>query len=217
MRSFVTCTVLASVASMVSAIGFEYPEGVPALEKRQDPGTPRYACHENCGTLITLGRTEGYCSTAEWSTRYDACMACANEFGIWMYYQSGVTNAAKACGQTPNPAPSGGAVTSAAAPVTTSAPAAASSSAPAAEQPASSSAAAPPANEQSSSAAAAASSTGAAAPATTLTTAASSGSSGAAATTSAAGTGSSAATATRVTSIGTSVVIVCAAWAWSLL
>ncbi|KXH64264.1 hypothetical protein CSAL01_13370, partial [Colletotrichum salicis] len=45
MRSFVTCTVLATVASMAVAAQvhprFEYPESVPAVEKRQEPGTPR--------------------------------------------------------------------------------------------------------------------------------------------------------------------------------
>lgn len=52
MRSFVTCTVLASVASLASAsiqARWEYPEAVPAIMRRQDPGTPAYACHENCG------------------------------------------------------------------------------------------------------------------------------------------------------------------------
>ncbi|KAJ3950975.1 hypothetical protein N0V92_012634, partial [Colletotrichum tropicale] len=51
MRSFVTCTVLASVASLASAsiqARWEYPEAVPAIMRRQDPGTPAYACHENC-------------------------------------------------------------------------------------------------------------------------------------------------------------------------
>ncbi|CAI0655379.1 unnamed protein product, partial [Colletotrichum noveboracense] len=98
MRSFVTCTVLASVASLASAsiqARWEYPEAVPAIMRRQDPGTPAYACHENCGLLITLGRTDGFCDNTEWNTRYDACMACANNFGIWIYYRNGVTTAAE--------------------------------------------------------------------------------------------------------------------------
>ncbi|TDZ75156.1 hypothetical protein CTRI78_v000165 [Colletotrichum trifolii] len=189
MRSFVTCTVLASVASLVAAgPSFEYPAGVPAVEKRQEPGTPRYACHENCGLIISLGRQEGYCDSSEWKTRYSSCLECANEFGIWMYYGSGVTNAAKGCGLTPVPSPSGGAVETTAAPApatTTAAPAPVTTSA-------------------------AAASTSAAAPATTLTTeassAASASGSSSSSSSSAAASGSSA-SATRVTSIGTSVVI----------
>ncbi|TEA15764.1 hypothetical protein C8034_v002335 [Colletotrichum sidae] len=210
MRSFVTCTVLASVTSLVAAgPSFEYPAGVPAVEKRQEPGTPRYACHENCGLIISLGREEGYCDSSEWKTRYSSCLECANEFAIWMYYGSGVTNAAKGCGLTPVPSPSGGAVetTAAPAPATTTA-------APAPVTTTTTSAAAPPADEEeSSSSSAAAASTSAAAPATTLTTEASSAasasgssSSSAAASGTAAPSGSSA-SATRVTSIGTSVVI----------
>ncbi|KAF9871585.1 hypothetical protein CkaCkLH20_10996 [Colletotrichum karsti] len=209
MRSFVTCTVLASVASLATATlqaRWEYPEAVPVVEKRQEPGTPRYACHENCGLLISLGRTEGYCQKEEWSTRYSACMSCANEFGIWMYYSNGVTNAAKGCGLTPVPSPSGGAAETTAAAATTTAAAPATTSA-AAEVPATTStsaAAAPPAGE-SSSAAAAPSTTTAAGAATTLTTATSAASASASGS---AASGTSAATSvTRTTSIGTSVVI----------
>lgn len=52
MHSFVTYTLLAS-ASLVAAIDprFEFPDTVPALLKRQAPGTPQYACHEDCGRL----------------------------------------------------------------------------------------------------------------------------------------------------------------------
>ncbi|KAF6812137.1 hypothetical protein CPLU01_14960 [Colletotrichum plurivorum] len=212
MRSFVTCTVLASVASLASAHvaarqpTFEYPEGVPAVEKRQDPGTPRYLCHENCGTLITISRTENYCDTTEWTTRYSACMECANEFGIWMYYSSGVTNAAKVCGLTPVPSPSGGAST----PSSTSAPAAVTTT----EAPA------PPIVDPSTTAAGATTTEATPASSSAASSAASAASSAASAATSAATTaaaGSSSATVTRVTSIGTSVVIVCVAWAWSSL
>lgn len=32
----------------VSATAFQYPDFVP-LHRRQDPGTPEYDCHANCG------------------------------------------------------------------------------------------------------------------------------------------------------------------------
>ncbi|KAK1717659.1 hypothetical protein BDP67DRAFT_541918 [Colletotrichum lupini] len=226
MRSFVTCTVLATVASMAVAQvhpRFEYPDSVPAVEKRQEPGTPRYQCHEDCGLLITLGRQDGFCTNSEWNERYGRCMSCANTYAIWMYYSSGVTSAAAKCGLSPTPSPSGGAVETTAA-ATSAAPAPATTTA--APAPATTTAAAPPAASSSSAAAEssapAASTPAAGAPATTLSTAASasgsaSASASGAATTSGAAAGTSAATVTRVTSIGTSVVIVCVAWAWSMM
>lgn len=50
MRSFVAYSLLAS-ATFASALErrWDYPTDVPALERRQEPGTPRYACHEDCG------------------------------------------------------------------------------------------------------------------------------------------------------------------------
>ncbi|GKT51216.1 uncharacterized protein ColSpa_11397 [Colletotrichum spaethianum] len=212
MRSFVTCTVLASVASVaVAQLGhplFEYPSAVP-VEKRQEPGTPQYQCHEDCGLLITLGRQDGYCDSSEWTERYGRCMTCANEYSIWRYYSSGVTSAASKCGLTPVPSPSGAAAETTAAPATTSAaPAPATTAAEPATT--STSTAATPAEESSSSAAAASSSSATGVPATTLSTQASTAASGTAsgaATTSTGAAGTSAATATRVHSIGTSVVI----------
>ncbi|KAK1446366.1 hypothetical protein CPAR01_10677 [Colletotrichum paranaense] len=216
MRSFVTCTVLATVASMAVAQvhpRFEYPDSVPAVEKRQEPGTPRYQCHEDCGLLITLGRQDGFCTNSEWNERYGRCMSCANTYAIWMYYSSGVTSAAAKCGLSPTPSPSGGAVETTAA-ATSAAPAPATTTA--APAPATTTAAAPPAASSSSAAAEssapAASTSAAGAPATTLSTAASasgsaSASASGAATTSGSAAGTSAATVTRVTSIGTSVVI----------
>ncbi|KAJ3939721.1 uncharacterized protein N0V96_010507 [Colletotrichum fioriniae] len=211
MRSFVTCTVLATVASMAVAQvhpRFEYPESVPAVEKRQEPGTPRYQCHEDCGLLITLGREDGFCTNSEWNERYGRCMTCANTYSIWMYYSSGVTSAAAKCGLSPTPSPSGGAVETTAA-ATTAAPAPATTTAAPCSRPyhrvlrrrAPGCSSAP-----------AASTSAAGAPATTLSTAASasgsaSASASGAATTSGAAAGTSAATVTRVTSIGTSVVI----------
>jgi hypothetical protein len=49
MHSLAAYTLLAS-ATLAVAIDprFEYPETVP-LVKRQQPGTPQYACHEDCG------------------------------------------------------------------------------------------------------------------------------------------------------------------------
>ncbi|CAG9953718.1 unnamed protein product [Clonostachys rosea f. rosea IK726] len=125
---------LFSSAMLVTALWprFEYPEEVPALERRQEPGTPRYQCHEDCGLLITLGRQDGYCNNSEWNERYGRCMICANTFGIWEYYGNSVTKAAKGCGLSPTPSPSGttASSTSAGEPSTTAAGKTSTSTAP---------------------------------------------------------------------------------------
>ncbi|KAF5968272.1 hypothetical protein FCOIX_11520 [Fusarium coicis] len=108
MHSLAAYTLLAS-ASLAVAIDprFEFPDTVP-LVKRQQPGTPQYACHEDCGLLITLARDDdGYCDSDEWNERYGRCMSCANTYDIWKYYGSGVGRVAQACGLTPKPSPSG--------------------------------------------------------------------------------------------------------------
>ncbi|KAF4334931.1 hypothetical protein FBEOM_11227 [Fusarium beomiforme] len=108
MHSLVAYTLLAS-ASLAVAIDprFEYPDTVP-LVKRQQPGTPQYACHEDCGLLITLAREDSdFCDSDEWNERYGRCMSCANTYDIWKYYGSGVSRVAQQCGLTPSPSPSG--------------------------------------------------------------------------------------------------------------
>ncbi|KAM0286732.1 hypothetical protein ACHAQH_000752 [Verticillium albo-atrum] len=133
MRSFVTSALLVSgsvaAASASLAPRWDWPEGMP-LQARQDPGTPRYQCHEDCGTTITLGRVEGYCTNADWRSRYDACMICANTEGIWQYYSNAITPSAAACGLTAVPSPSGWVPT----PTSTAAPVEPSTEAPV-EQP----------------------------------------------------------------------------------
>ncbi|KAH6970585.1 hypothetical protein BKA56DRAFT_622261 [Ilyonectria sp. MPI-CAGE-AT-0026] len=108
MRSFVTYAIFAYATLAAASIDprFEFPDTVPAIERRQEPGTPLYQCHEDCGLLITLGRTAGYCSNAEWNQRYGRCMSCANTYNIWQYYGTSVTSLAKTCGLTPSPSPS---------------------------------------------------------------------------------------------------------------
>ncbi|KAI1064852.1 hypothetical protein LB507_001209 [Fusarium sp. FIESC RH6] len=110
MHSLVAYTLLAS-ATLSVAIDprFEFPDTVP-LVKRQQPGTPQYACHEDCGLLITIAREEkDFCESDEWTGHYDKCMECANTYGIWKYYGEGISRAAKQCDLSPSPSPSGAA------------------------------------------------------------------------------------------------------------
>ncbi|KAJ4014175.1 hypothetical protein NW752_005894 [Fusarium irregulare] len=110
MHSLVAYTLLAS-ATLSLAIDprFEFPDTVP-LVKRQQPGTPQYACHEDCGLLITIAREEkDFCESDEWTSHYDKCMECANTYGIWKYYGEGISRVAKQCDLSPSPSPSGAA------------------------------------------------------------------------------------------------------------
>ncbi|KAG7125363.1 hypothetical protein HYQ45_013237 [Verticillium longisporum] len=129
MRSFVASALLVSssvaAASASLAPRWDWPDAMP-IEARQEPGTPRFQCHEDCGTTISLGRVEGYCNNAEWRGRYDACMICANTEGIWKFYRNAITPAAAACGLTAEPSPSGWVPT----PTSTEAPVQPSSEAP---------------------------------------------------------------------------------------
>ncbi|KAM0351707.1 hypothetical protein ACHAPU_002717 [Fusarium lateritium] len=107
MHSFITYTLLASATLSVAIESrFEFPDTVP-LMKRQQPGTPQYACHEDCGLLITLAREKEFCDSDEWNERYGRCMECANTYGIWKYYGEGVSKAAEQCKLSPSPSPSG--------------------------------------------------------------------------------------------------------------
>lgn len=40
------------VAAFTPDPRFEYPDTVPPIVKRQEPGTPAYACHEDCGNCL---------------------------------------------------------------------------------------------------------------------------------------------------------------------
>ncbi|KAE8153539.1 hypothetical protein BDV25DRAFT_136832 [Aspergillus avenaceus] len=97
----------------LSAQAFTYPDFVP-LHRRQDPGTPEYDCHANCGGVIVTARKENYCDTDTFKTELSDCLSCALEYDIWKYYGTSVTKAAKECGvdATPSPAESSSTSTS---------------------------------------------------------------------------------------------------------
>ncbi|CRL21628.1 unnamed protein product [Penicillium camemberti] len=94
--------VAAFACAVISASAFEFPDFVP-LHRRQDPGTPAYECHANCGGVITAGRTDGYCDTDDFKTELTDCLNCAVEFDIWKYYGGSVSKAATACGLDATP------------------------------------------------------------------------------------------------------------------
>ncbi|KAJ5598668.1 hypothetical protein N7537_008752 [Penicillium hordei] len=94
--------VAAFACAVISASAFEFPDFVP-LHRRQDPGTPAYECHANCGGIITASRTDGYCDANDFKTELTDCLNCAVEFDIWKYYGGSVSKAATACGLDATP------------------------------------------------------------------------------------------------------------------
>ncbi|OAP65387.1 hypothetical protein AYL99_01359 [Fonsecaea erecta] len=96
-------SVMALAVASVSA-SLLYPDNFP-LQRRQEPGTPEYDCHANCGTVIVDGRTEGYCDSANFTTALEDCLNCALQYDIWQYYGDSVAQAATACGLDATPVP----------------------------------------------------------------------------------------------------------------
>ncbi|KAL4939957.1 hypothetical protein BDV06DRAFT_28391 [Aspergillus oleicola] len=94
--TFLIACIVASVAA------FEYPDFIP-LQKRQAPGTPEYECHANCGGIITLSRSDGYCDTDDFTTKLSDCLDCALEYDIWKWYGNSVSKAADECGVDATP------------------------------------------------------------------------------------------------------------------
>ncbi|KAJ5471621.1 hypothetical protein N7530_008978 [Penicillium desertorum] len=110
----------AFACAVIGASAFEFPDFVP-LHKRQEPGTPAYECHANCGGVITAGRTGGYCDTDDFKTELADCLKCAVEFDIWKYYGGSVSKAATACGLDATPVEASSTTTSVSATTTSDA------------------------------------------------------------------------------------------------
>ncbi|KAK1147220.1 hypothetical protein N8T08_001959 [Aspergillus melleus] len=91
---------------VISASAFDYPEFVP-LHRRQDPGTPAYECHANCGGVITSSRSDDFCDSSTFKSQLSECLKCANEFDIWKYYGNSVSKAAESCGLDSTPEEAG--------------------------------------------------------------------------------------------------------------
>ncbi|GAB7360841.1 hypothetical protein MBLNU230_g0827t1 [Neophaeotheca triangularis] len=99
--AFASLLVGASASSGLVARELPLPHLVP-IEKRQDVSPEQYQCHSNCGNAI-LDADGDHCDSSDWNELYSGCMECAEEFGIWQWYQSGVTEAAEECGLDAEP------------------------------------------------------------------------------------------------------------------
>ncbi|KAI1407863.1 hypothetical protein F5Y13DRAFT_205664 [Hypoxylon sp. FL1857] len=76
------------------------------LLKRQEPGSPAYNCHDNCGQAIIQGRNSAdVCHDDTFLTDYKACLQCAgpDNQDIWQYYGATLTRDATPCGLSTTP------------------------------------------------------------------------------------------------------------------
>ncbi|PSN65458.1 hypothetical protein BS50DRAFT_575463 [Corynespora cassiicola Philippines] len=76
------------------------------LLKRQQPGTPSYNCHDNCGTAITYSReSSDHCTEEGFLFNYQNCLQCSgpDNYNIWRYYGGSLSSAGSACGLETTP------------------------------------------------------------------------------------------------------------------
>ncbi|KAI1143543.1 hypothetical protein F5Y05DRAFT_408988 [Hypoxylon sp. FL0543] len=76
------------------------------LLKRQEPGSPAYNCHDNCGQAIIQGRSSSdVCHDDIFLSDYKACLQCAgpDNQDIWQYYGGTLTKDATSCGLSTTP------------------------------------------------------------------------------------------------------------------
>ncbi|KAI8935880.1 hypothetical protein NX059_007395 [Plenodomus lindquistii] len=78
-----------------------------SLLKRQEPGTPAYNCHDNCGTAITVSKPPASppCSDPSFLSNYANCLQCSgpDNYNIWRYYGRSLSVAGAACGLETEP------------------------------------------------------------------------------------------------------------------
>ncbi|KAI0898441.1 hypothetical protein F4806DRAFT_458399 [Annulohypoxylon nitens] len=95
--------VLAATAVSASTDELQF---IARLLKRQDPGTPAYNCHDNCGQAIIQGRNSAdVCNDEIFLTDYKNCLQCSgpDNQDIWQYYGTTLTKDASPCGLSTTP------------------------------------------------------------------------------------------------------------------
>ncbi|KAL5391430.1 hypothetical protein DPSP01_001298 [Paraphaeosphaeria sporulosa] len=94
-----SCLLLAYFLALTTA-SFTPDAFFATLLKRQAPGSPEFACHDNCGTAITVSKaSSGYCTDDVFLYDYENCLQCAgpDNVDIWKYYGGSLTTAAGKC------------------------------------------------------------------------------------------------------------------------
>ncbi|KAH8769272.1 hypothetical protein BGZ57DRAFT_465626 [Hyaloscypha finlandica] len=98
-------TALATLLTIALASTFE-EDWTTSLLRRQEPGTPAYDCHLNCGTAITIGReATDRCTNSTFLTDYERCLECAGPSNqdIWQLYGRTLSGYGESCGLSTTP------------------------------------------------------------------------------------------------------------------
>ncbi|KAF1950747.1 hypothetical protein CC80DRAFT_598005 [Byssothecium circinans] len=98
--------IFASFLAAASASSMSEHEAFFNLLKRQEPGSPAYNCHNNCGTAITISKSDAnVCSNEAFKSGYANCLQCAgpDNFNIWRIYGRTLTPVGSKCGLSTTP------------------------------------------------------------------------------------------------------------------
>ncbi|KAI0190515.1 hypothetical protein EV127DRAFT_495227 [Xylaria flabelliformis] len=80
------------------------------LQKRQEPGSAAYSCHEACGQAILAARaSKDVCSDDDFLTNYDTCLKCSGpgNIDIWKIYGQTLSGFGESCGLSTTPVSNG--------------------------------------------------------------------------------------------------------------
>ncbi|RYO94563.1 hypothetical protein DL766_001927 [Monosporascus sp. MC13-8B] len=91
----------ASIAARIASASTDELQLISRLLKRQEPGTPAYNCHDNCGQAILQARnSDDVCTDDVFLTDYENCLQCSgpDNVDIWRFYRNSLTAAAEPCG-----------------------------------------------------------------------------------------------------------------------
>ncbi|RYP04534.1 hypothetical protein DL764_004396 [Monosporascus ibericus] len=96
----------AIVAASIASASTDELQLISRLLKRQEPGTPAYNCHDNCGQAVLQGRnSDDVCTDDVFLANYENCLQCSgpDNVDIWRYYGNSLTTAAEPCGLPTTP------------------------------------------------------------------------------------------------------------------
>lgn len=117
-------TALVTLLTIALASTFE-EDWTTSLLRRQEPGTPAYDCHLNCGTAITIGReATDRCTNSTFLTDYETCLECAGPSNqdIWQLYGHTLSGYGESCGLSTTPVSNTSATTTSASSLTPASP-----------------------------------------------------------------------------------------------
>ncbi|RYP50211.1 hypothetical protein DL768_004232 [Monosporascus sp. mg162] len=91
----------AIIAASLASASTDELQLISRLLRRQEPGTPAYNCHDNCGQAVLQARnSDNVCTDDVFLANYENCLQCSgpDNVNIWRFYGNSLTAAAEPCG-----------------------------------------------------------------------------------------------------------------------